>query len=299
MHIRSVRERIIQTLFYEAGGLLLVTPAYGWVTGHTTSEALTVLIAVSIATMSWAAFHNTIFDYIEAAMTGRLASKRSQLWRLVHACSTEASSIVVTTPVIMLVGGYGLWDALLIDIGLTLAYAAYAYVYHQVFDLLRPMAEQAPVMALADGAAPRVGQRRAVIDPSGLHIMIDAYDAPLHLLSDEQVLRTALTHVLRAVTRDATQPQVFWGGEAGDGYCACAVSPSGEFSIRTFPWRGFMTLDLHLRGSAANAHAVADVLKRAFRISRADVYCQERGLRCAPPVSDRDRSGARGLQVAA
>jgi S-adenosylmethionine/arginine decarboxylase-like enzyme len=104
--------------------------------------------------------------------------------------------------------------------------------------------------------------------------------------------------VLRAVTRDTTQPQVFWGGEAGDGFTACAVSPMGEFSIRTFPWRGFMTLDLHLRGSTANARAVADVLKRAFRISRADVYCQERGLRCAP-LQGAAVQRERGVQVAA
>ena len=40
--------------------------------------------------------------------------------------------------------GLGLKEALALDVGLTLVYAAYAYVFHVVFDLVRPMVPRAP-----------------------------------------------------------------------------------------------------------------------------------------------------------
>jgi uncharacterized membrane protein len=139
MVLRSARERFLQTVVYELGGLLLVLPCYALITGHAATESLQLLIAVSIATMSWAACHNIAFDHVEARLTGRVASDRPQLLRLAHAASTEITSIVVTTPVIMLAGGFGWWQALMVDIGLTLFYAAYAYGFHMVFDKLRPV----------------------------------------------------------------------------------------------------------------------------------------------------------------
>jgi uncharacterized membrane protein len=139
MVLRSARERLLQTVLYELGGLVLVLPCYALVTGLAVAESLALLVAVSIATMSWACLHNLGFDYVEALITGRVASDRPQVLRLVHAASTEVTSIIVTTPVIVLAGGFGWWEAVLVDIGLTLFYAAYAYGFHVVFDKLRPM----------------------------------------------------------------------------------------------------------------------------------------------------------------
>ncbi len=107
MVLRSARERLLQTLLYETVGLLLVLPCYALLTGHAASESLALLVAVSIATMSWACLHNLGFDYVEALTTGRVASDRPQLLRLFHAASTEVTSILVTTPVIVFVGGFG------------------------------------------------------------------------------------------------------------------------------------------------------------------------------------------------
>lgn len=169
MVLRSARERLLQTIVYELGGLLLVLPCYAWITGHAAADSLQLLVAVSIATMSWAACHNVAFDYFEARLTGRVASDRPQLLRLIHAASTEVTSIVVTTPVIVLVGGFGWWQALMVDIGLTLVYAAYAYGFHILFDLLRPVCaarkqttrQRHTPAPFAKRIAPRTETRRA------------------------------------------------------------------------------------------------------------------------------------------
>jgi uncharacterized membrane protein len=145
MILRSGRERLLQTLLYEVGGLLIVLPLYALVTGHAMKDSLLLLVAVSIATMTWACLHNVIFDYVEARRTGRVASDRPQVLRLIHAASTEVTSILVTTPVIVLTGGFGWWQALMVDIGLTLFYASYAYVFHLAFDALRPVTLVLPI----------------------------------------------------------------------------------------------------------------------------------------------------------
>lgn len=147
MSLRSLRERIIQTLCYEAGGLALAAPAYSLVFGGAVTESALFIMMLSIVCMAWAAIHNTLFDLTEFRVFHRLASDRPQAWRVIHAFSNDVSSTVVTLPIVMWMGGYGFWAALLVDIGFTLFYAAYTYVFHIVYDWLRPM-PHAEVMAL-------------------------------------------------------------------------------------------------------------------------------------------------------
>ncbi len=137
--LRSARERLLQTLLFEAGGLLLVTPMVGWLTGARAGESLALLAALSVAVMAWAALYNTLFDQLEARLAGRAASDRPHRLRVLHALGLEVSSVLVTWPVIVWLAGLGWWQALAVDIGLGLVYAVYGYVYHRLFDRLRPV----------------------------------------------------------------------------------------------------------------------------------------------------------------
>jgi uncharacterized membrane protein len=71
--------------------------------------------------------------------SGRVASDRPQKWRVVHAVSHEATTVVVTLPILVWLGGHGWGEALLLDLGLTVLYAVYAYGFHLVYDRLRPV----------------------------------------------------------------------------------------------------------------------------------------------------------------
>lgn len=137
--VRSLRERIIQTLAYEAGGLAVASPIWALLSGDTGGESLFILMCISLAAMSWAALYNTAADLAESRLAGRLASDRPHHWRLIHAVGLEASSIVVTMPLIILLTGFSWLQALAADIGLTLLYAAYGYFFHIAFDRLRPV----------------------------------------------------------------------------------------------------------------------------------------------------------------
>jgi uncharacterized membrane protein len=47
----------------------------------------------------------------------------------------------------MRIGGHGFLDALSIDIGLTVVYVAYGYLFHIVYDMLRPIARADALVA--------------------------------------------------------------------------------------------------------------------------------------------------------
>lgn len=137
--VRSARERLHQTLCFEAGGLLLVTPLVVLVTGQGAGESLALLALLSLVVMGCAAVINTAFDLAEHRLTGRVASARPPRWRLVHAGLHELSAVLLTWPLIVWMTGLGWAAALVADLGLTLVYAAYAYGFHRLYDRWRPV----------------------------------------------------------------------------------------------------------------------------------------------------------------
>lgn len=137
--LRSPAERLRQTLWLEAIGLLLVAPAYAWVSGDGLGDSFLLVAALSVVVMAWSAVYNTVFDRIERRRTGRVASDRPHGLRTVHAIGFELSAIGVSCPVIYAMTDLGWLGALWADLGLTCIYAAYAYVFHLVYDRLRPV----------------------------------------------------------------------------------------------------------------------------------------------------------------
>ena len=137
--IRSRRERIIQTLWFEGLGLLIVSPLFAYFSGTSTGASVALLIVLSITVMCWSAVYNTIFDLIEFRYTGRLASDRPHGLRMMHTIGHEATAAMATWPLIVALTSLGWWEALAVDLGLTLTYMLYGYVFHLAFDRLRPV----------------------------------------------------------------------------------------------------------------------------------------------------------------
>ena len=139
MSLRSRHERILQTVTFELLGLAIVVPTHALMS-HTPADT-SALLVVSLAVIAalWSTLFNTVSDWIDLALSGRVASDRPHWLRLVHAMLLELSALVVTVPVVMHLAGYGLWEALFFDMALTLFYTAYAYVFHLAYDRLRPV----------------------------------------------------------------------------------------------------------------------------------------------------------------
>lgn len=149
MTLRSLRERIFQTIAYETGGILLVTPIYVFIFGGSGGQSFVVMASLSIATLIWFPLHNTAFDWFDLRLTGRLASDRPKCLRLLHALSHEITVCLITTPLLIWLGGHSLANAILIDLALSFAYAAYGFVFHMIYDHVRPVeSRQYPDIAL-------------------------------------------------------------------------------------------------------------------------------------------------------
>ena len=137
--LRSARERVVQTLCFELIGLLLIAPLYTVVAGADMRESFAMVAVISMVVMTWSAIFNTCFDLVELRMTGRVASDRPHGLRSLHAMLHELTAMLVSCPVIFAMTPLSWGEALLVDLGLTLAYAAYAYVFHLGYDRLRPV----------------------------------------------------------------------------------------------------------------------------------------------------------------
>ena len=137
--LRDTHERLIQTLWFEGIGIVLVSPLYGFVVGASMQESLLLLLAVSLAMMAWSACFNTVFDWFEACKARRCASARPPRWRIVHAILFETTSTLVTWPLIVALTDLGWTAALAADLLLSLTYVLYGYVFHLGFDRLRPV----------------------------------------------------------------------------------------------------------------------------------------------------------------
>ena len=137
--LRDTHERLIQTLWFEGIGIVLVSPLYGLVVGASIQESALLLLAVSLVMMAWAACFNTAFDWLEARKARRCASARPPRWRIVHAFLFETTSTIVTCPLIVALTDLSWTEALAADLLLSLTYVLYGYVFHLGFDRLRPV----------------------------------------------------------------------------------------------------------------------------------------------------------------
>jgi len=137
--IRSRRERLIQTLWFEALGIVIVSPLFAHFAGPSLGQSIVVLTALSVTMMCWSALYNTAFDLIEVRCAGRVASDRPHGLRVLHTIGNEVTALILTWPMMVALTPLAWLQALAAEIGLTLAYALYGYLFHLGFDHLRPV----------------------------------------------------------------------------------------------------------------------------------------------------------------
>ena len=139
MPIRAFRERILQCICFEVGGFLLAFPLFSWAFGVGLVESGLLILAVTAVELLWNPLHDQTFDRLEWRFARRAASNRPTRVRILHAITHEVSSMFVTLPVIIIVGGVGLMEAVAMDLGLCAFSAVYVFVFHQFYDWLRPV----------------------------------------------------------------------------------------------------------------------------------------------------------------
>ena len=137
--LRSPLDRARQVLFFELGGLALITPPFVWLSGVSVMDSLGLLAIIALIAALWNALYNTCFDWVEGRLTGRTADHRPYALRIAHALGFEGGLVLVSLPIVMVWTGMGWLEALLADVGLAIAYALYAFVFNIGYDRVFPI----------------------------------------------------------------------------------------------------------------------------------------------------------------
>ena len=93
---------------------------------------------LALAMLVYSPLYCAAFDRADRRLTGRLASDRPNGLRLVHALGHELGAMLVSVPVLLALTDLGLGGALALDLGLSLAYAGWTWVFFVLWDRLRP-----------------------------------------------------------------------------------------------------------------------------------------------------------------
>ena len=150
--LRTPLDRARQVLFFEIGGLLLITPPFTWLSGVPARDSLGLLALIALIAGVWNAIYNTTFDWVEGRLTGRNADRRPFPLRVVHALGFESSLILLTLPIVISWTGMGWREALFADIAVACAYVVYAFFFNLGYDRIFPI-EVTPPAQPADPAA--------------------------------------------------------------------------------------------------------------------------------------------------
>lgn len=135
---RSLRERLVQAVIYEALALSFLTPLYAFVMGVTMHNSLATMSAISLFVVIWSSIYNGIFDRTMWRHTGRAPHEKTRKLRLLHAGIYELTITLFAVPLIAWSSGKGLWMALAADAGFILLFVVYTYIFYAVYDRLRP-----------------------------------------------------------------------------------------------------------------------------------------------------------------
>ena len=130
---RSLGERIAHALAFELTALLICAPALAWLLGKPLLQLGLLTLMFSAVAMLW----NMLFDYLFDRAQGRLGFQRGLWARLAQAVLFEAGLVVVLVPLAAWWLSIGLFEALLLDIGLLLFFLPYTVAFNWGWDLLR------------------------------------------------------------------------------------------------------------------------------------------------------------------
>lgn len=124
------KRRLIHAMSYEGILLLIVTFGLSRLFDLPTELTGTLAVLMAIVAMFWNMLFNHFFEKLEHAFQ----LKRGLGLRVLHALGFEGGLLVVSVPMIAYIMQLGLWNAFLLDIGLTLCILVYTFIFQWCFD---------------------------------------------------------------------------------------------------------------------------------------------------------------------
>ncbi|MGQ3672433.1 PACE efflux transporter [Xanthobacter sp. TB0136] len=126
-----VTRRVVYLVIYEALAIAVVTLGLSFASGQTAEHTSFAAIGSSVIAVVWNFTFNTAFEAWESRQVVRGRSFRR---RAAHALLFEAGLVIMLVPLFAWWLDMSLLDAFILDIGLTLFFLVYTFVYNLGFD---------------------------------------------------------------------------------------------------------------------------------------------------------------------
>lgn len=136
--MRTSADRLRHTILFETCGLVTITPLAAWILDRDMTRIGAMAFAISILAMATNFFFNLLFDHV-LVWLGRPVNVRPPWMRALHAICFESTLLLSTMPLVAWWLDMPLWQAFATNLGFSLFYLAYAYVYNWAYDVIFPM----------------------------------------------------------------------------------------------------------------------------------------------------------------
>ncbi|MBD8512786.1 PACE efflux transporter [Photobacterium sp. WH77] len=137
--MRTHWDRIRHAVGFELIALVLITLVLSQGFGFDMAKIGLLGIVFSVIATVWNYVYNLWFDKAMLKYAGHV--HKSTKHRMVHALGFELCLLWLTLPIMAWWLEIGLWQALVMDIGLVIFYLIYAYVYNLTYDKVFPLPE--------------------------------------------------------------------------------------------------------------------------------------------------------------
>lgn len=128
-----VTRRVVYLVIYEALAIAIVTLALAFASGQAAEHTGVVAVGSSIIAVVWNFTFNTAFEAWESRQVVR---GRSLKRRVAHAVLFEIGLVVMLVPLFAWWLDVSLLHAFILDIGLTLFFLVYTFLYSLGFDTI-------------------------------------------------------------------------------------------------------------------------------------------------------------------
>ncbi|GGK21988.1 PACE efflux transporter [Aliivibrio fischeri] len=129
----KTNERIFHAILFEVLAVSLSIIGLAIFTDHDVTALSGTMIVVATIAMIWNFIYNWIFDQF---FTGEKTQRTLSL-RIFHVILFELGLLFVTVPVMAYLLNVGIWEAFVMDIGVTIFITIYAFAFNLIYDNVR------------------------------------------------------------------------------------------------------------------------------------------------------------------
>ncbi|MGF1725358.1 PACE efflux transporter [Photobacterium nomapromontoriensis] len=129
----SVIERLFHAVLFEVLAVLFSILGLVLLTDHPVSSLSGTMIAVATIAMAWNMIFNAIFDRFFPGDR----EARGFIVRCLQVVAFEGGLLLITVPLMAWMLNVSLWQAFMMDIGVTIFIAGYAFAFNYCYDHLR------------------------------------------------------------------------------------------------------------------------------------------------------------------